>query len=147
MMSKERNTGSPQYKSFGLALQALVVLAQNHGDTCPSCYIAESLHSEATLLRRILANLVRANILETREGREGGYLLKKDPALLTVADVYIALEVGEAQSRGLLDTTCDSIHGIRMNVVFTELLREVDRSILETLKHYTIADLVHKEVY
>lgn len=145
MMVKERITGSPQYKSFGLAVQALVVLANNQGNTCPSCYIAQSLHSEATLLRRILANLVRENILGTREGREGGYLLKKDPKLLTLAEVYIALEVGTAKYKAMIDTTCENELGIRFRADFTEILNEVDRNILETFKRYTIADLAHKE--
>jgi len=144
-MVKERMTGSPEYKSFGLAVQALVVLANHQGDTCPSCYIAESLHSEATLLRRILANLVRENILETREGREGGYRLKIDPELLTLAEVYRALEVGEAQFKTMLHTTCENELGIQLRADFTKILGEMDQSILDTLENYTIADLAQKE--
>lgn len=143
-MRKERNTGSLQYKSFGLALQALVVLART-GGICPSCDIAKSLHSEATLLRRILAKLVRGQILETREGRDGGYLLKKSPESLTLAEVYVALEVGEAKSRAVIDTTCSNAFGLRMKEEFAGIMNEVDRSILATLEGYTVADLA-KEI-
>lgn len=83
-MSLEKPAGIFSYKMFGLSLQALVVLTKQK-DTCPSWDIAQHLRSEATQLRRVLAKLVRENILETKEGRDGGYRLKKPANTVTLA--------------------------------------------------------------
>lgn len=142
-MKTEKSTGAFNQKMFGLAMQALVVLSVN-ADTCPSCEIAQHLKSEATQLRRILAKLVRENILETREGRDGGYRLKRPPEAITLADVYIALQVGEPLCTGIMVTTGDHPFGMTMNTVFGGIKSEVDRAVLDVLKRYTIADLAEQ---
>lgn len=45
-------------------------------------------------MRRTMAKLTREHILVTREGRDGGYLLNRAPEELTLAEIYLALEVG-----------------------------------------------------
>ncbi|NJJ41753.1 RrF2 family transcriptional regulator [Paenibacillus apii] len=142
----KRNIGSLQYKSFGLALQALVLLAKD-GGTCPSCEIAKMMSSEPTLLRRILAKLAKASILVTREGRDGGYALNKAPDQLTLAEVYRALEVGEARHEAVSGTMCVNDFGTQMKKACCGILEEVDRSVTEVLKNYTVADVVRKAEY
>lgn len=142
-MKAEKSTGTFNHRMFGLSLQALIVLSKNAA-ICPSCEIAQHLQSEATQLRRILAKLVRENILETREGRDGGYRLKKPAETITLAEVYAALQVGEPLCGGIMDTIGDHPLGLRMNAVFAELKAEIDQSVLEVLKQYTIADLAER---
>lgn len=142
-MTKTRNSGALQYKSFGLVLQALVILA-NKGNTCSSCEIAELLASEATLLRRTMAKLTREQILVTREGRDGGYALNRAPEDLTLAEVYRALEVGEARSKAVSETMCGNDFGVQMKEACGDLLEEMDRSVLGVLERYTLADMVRK---
>lgn len=142
----KRNIGSLQYKSFGLALQALVVLAKE-GGTCPSCEIAKLMSSEPTLLRRILAKLAKEAILVTREGRDGGYRLGKAPEQLTLAEVYRALEVGEARHQAVSGTTCTNEFGLQMKNALSDILDEVDSGIIGILNHYTVADVVSKAGY
>jgi len=64
--------------AFGLAVQALAFLAIS--DTvCPSQQIAKIMKSGTSVMRRVMAPLVRANLVEAREGRDGGYLLANPP--------------------------------------------------------------------
>jgi Rrf2 family transcriptional repressor of oqxAB len=145
-MIKTRNTGSLQYKSFGLALQAMVILAHKAA-TCSSCEMAELLESEATSLRRILASLVRENILVTREGRDGGYLLNKAPEDTTLAEIYQALEVGESRNKAVNDTMCVTNFGTQMKEACGDILEEMDQSVIGVLEQYTLADLMRKVGY
>lgn len=145
-MTKTRNPGSLQYKSFGLALQAMVVLAHK-ASTCSSCEMAEHLDSEATALRRILASLVREDLLVTREGRDGGYLLNKVPGEITLAEIYRALEVGESRSKAVNDTMCVNRFGTNMKAACGDILEEMDESVTKVLEKYTLADLVLKAGY
>lgn len=145
-MPKTRNSGALQYKSFGLVLQALVIMARK-GNTCSSCEIAGHLSSEPTLLRRVLGNLTRENILVTREGRDGGYLLNRAPEDLTLAEVYLALEVGESRCNAVNNTMCNDPFGERMKAACTDVLEDMDRSVLGVLEKYTLADIVRRTEY
>lgn len=143
-MNPEKCTGNHHPKWFGLALQALVILSQERVQTCPSGELASYLQSEATLLRRILAVLAREGILETREGRDGGYRLRRDPESLTLAEVYTALQVGDPLCYGIKETAGTHPFGQEMNAAFEELTVQMNRSLQELLGRYTIADLARR---
>ncbi|ACT03584.1 Rrf2 family transcriptional regulator [Paenibacillus sp. JDR-2] len=137
---KERCSSAPNHKWFGLSLQALVVLSRKP-NACTSAELAGHMKSEATMLRRVLAKLAREQLLETREGRDGGYRLKRAPETITLADVYLALRVGEPLCSGMLDTTGIHDFGQEMRVAFMEITDEVERRTLEVLRQVTIAQL------
>jgi Rrf2 family transcriptional repressor of oqxAB len=144
VMNPEKCIGHHHPKWFGLALQALVVLSREQVETCPSGELAAYLQSEATLLRRILAVLAREGILETREGRDGGYRLKRNPAAVTLDEVYDALQVGDPLCFGIKETAGTHSFGLEMKAAFQHLTEEMDRSLKEVLQRYTIADLAER---
>ncbi|GGA30650.1 RrF2 family transcriptional regulator [Paenibacillus physcomitrellae] len=133
---------SPNFKWFGLALQSLVVLSRLGEEPCPSHAIAKATGSEATLIRRILSQLALGGILETREGRVGGYLLKRSPAQITLDEVYLALERKDLHWSAMLETVgpCESQKDLKGS--FTEIIGRINGSMLDILKDYTIADLI-----
>ncbi|MFF2480849.1 RrF2 family transcriptional regulator [Paenibacillus sp. NPDC058071] len=142
-MQTEKCTSSPNHKWFGLALQAMVILARKQ--TCiSSAELAVHLKSEATLLRRIMAKLVKEGLLDTREGRDGGYRLGRPPEEITLADVYSALRVGDPFCSGVIDTTGVHEFGQEMKAAFTEITDEVERRTVEVLQQGTIAQLAER---
>ncbi|HWO76882.1 MAG TPA: Rrf2 family transcriptional regulator [Bacillus sp. (in: firmicutes)] len=140
----EKCTGNFHPKWFGLAVQALIILAKENIQTCPSGEIAGYLQSEATLIRRVLAVLAREGFLETREGRDGGYRLKKAPQLITLADVYNAFQVGSPLCFSIKETTGTHQFGVEMKAVFSDITNEMEESMREVLRQYTIADLAER---
>ncbi|WP_020617271.1 RrF2 family transcriptional regulator [Paenibacillus daejeonensis] len=142
-MKRSQHSCSANGKAFGLALQALALMT-DHPCRHPSSHIADHLCSEATQIRRILAKLAQENILEVREGRDGGYWLARDPASLTFAEVYKALHVNEPFGDGMLDSTGDHPLGVRMHEALLGMAEEINQSIMELLGQRTIADLVTK---
>jgi Rrf2 family protein len=145
-MAKTRSSGALQYKSFGLVLQALVLLARK-GNTCSSCELAELLSSEATLLRKTMAKLTREQILTTKEGRDGGYALNRIPEELTLAEIYQALEAGETRCQAVNDPMCGNALGEQMKEACSDIIEEMDRSMMAVLEKYTLADMVRKTGY
>jgi Rrf2 family transcriptional repressor of oqxAB len=143
-MNPEKCTGNHHPKWFGLAVQALVILSKEQIQTCPSGELAGHLQSEATLLRRILAVLAREGILETREGRDGGYRLKRDPKSVTLDEVYTALQVGDPLCFGIKDTTGTHPFGQDMRAAFQDLTREMDQGLKKVLSRYTVADMAER---
>jgi Rrf2 family transcriptional repressor of oqxAB len=143
-MDAEKCTGNYHPKWFGLAVQALIILSNENIQTCPSVEIAGYLQSEATLLRRVMAVLAREGLIETREGRDGGYRLLRAPESITLADVYSALRVGSPLCFGIKETTGTHPFGIEMKAAFTDITNEMDQSLREVLSRYTIADLAER---
>ncbi|MGO4345159.1 Rrf2 family transcriptional regulator [Paenibacillus sp. MCAF9] len=142
-MKTEKASGSTHSKWFGLALQALVILS--HKSECyPSAAIAGCLNSEATQLRKVLAKLAAGQLIETREGRDGGYRLKRPPEAISLAEVYIALKVGEPLCSGMLDTISLNDAGLNMKSAFMDIANEIEQNTIETLQQFTIAQLAQK---
>ncbi|MCM3782241.1 Rrf2 family transcriptional regulator [Neobacillus mesonae] len=133
------------YKSFGLAVQALVTL-EKHSGKCSSSEIANYLHSESTLIRRILKTLTIGEIIESIEGRDGGYRLKKDVKDITLAEVYSLLEVHNSISESMLDGTEKHCFADQIRDSFKNILSEIEQSTLSILETHTIGDLVEKSV-
>ena len=69
--------------SFNLAVHALVCLSHS-GRSLSSEALAENICTNPTRVRRVLAGLKKAGMVETREGCDGGYRLTADPATLTL---------------------------------------------------------------
>ncbi|WP_138755218.1 RrF2 family transcriptional regulator [Paenibacillus sinopodophylli] len=142
-MKSDRLTSSAQPKWFGLALQALVILSQKP-EVYPSAAIADCLKSEATQLRKVLAKLATAKLIETREGRDGGYRLNRAPELISLADVYSALKVGEPLCSGMLDTIGCRASSLQMESAFVDIATEIEEKIRESLEQHTIAQLAER---
>lgn len=143
-MTRSRNSGAPPYKSFVLVLQALIIMARKEGNTCSSCEIAGHLSSEPTVLRKALAKLTKEQILVTREGRDGGYMLNRSPEELTLAEIYLAMEVDGLQSNALIETMYGNTFGAQMKSACGGILEEMNQSALGILQKYTLADLVRR---
>ena len=64
--------------SFNLAVHALVCLSHS-GRSLSSEALAENICTNPTRVRRVLAGLKKAGMVETREGLDGGYRLCTRP--------------------------------------------------------------------
>ncbi|HWQ00125.1 MAG TPA: Rrf2 family transcriptional regulator [Vicinamibacterales bacterium] len=76
---------------FGIALHALALLARRP-EGCSSGELARSINVHPVVLRRVLADIRRAGLVQAREGRRGGYRLRRSPGTVTLADVYRIVE-------------------------------------------------------
>ena len=78
---------------FIVAIHALSVLARNSGKG-PVCsnMIAQSVHTNPVVIRRLMTELEKANLVKSVAGRAGGFELNRDAAQITLADVYFAVE-------------------------------------------------------
>ncbi|WP_139995997.1 RrF2 family transcriptional regulator [Paenibacillus paridis] len=142
-MKTDRAASTAHPKWFGLALQALVILSRK-SEIYPSAAIADCLKSEATQLRKVLAKLAAAQLIETKEGRDGGYRLKRAPESLTLAEVYLALKVGEPLCSGMLDTVCTKDSSMLMQSAFVDIANEIEEKTIDTLQQHTIAQLAER---
>lgn len=132
---------------FRVAVQALVILA-GKDEACSSAILAEGLDAHAVFLRRVLAQLARANLVAAREGRDGGYRLARPADQITLADVFCAIHhvtAGEAadevnQTLGAADAADFDPTGVAP--ILDAVGQEVELQALGVFARHTIASLV-----
>lgn len=128
---------------FPVAVQALVFLAgtDQTANVChSSSAIAQDLQSHAVFLRRILAQLARADLIVAREGRDGGYRLARPPEQITLAAVYHAVTAPEPTNHA---ADCDDVP-TPVQSVLDEIEAEAERRRLDVLCHMTLASVLER---
>lgn len=73
---------------YTVAIHALLLLEGPEGGRTSSDWIAGSVNTNPVFIRRILARLGEAKLVEGEQGRAGGYRLTRDPRKVTLWDVY-----------------------------------------------------------
>ena len=132
--------------SFNLAVHALVCLSHS-GRSLSSEALAENICTNPTRVRRVLAGLKRAGLVETREGSDGGYRLCADPASLSlrqVAEAVNARFVDCAWRSGDIDRDCAICSG--MAGVMDALYRQLNEQCAAYLSRLTVVD-IEKELF
>jgi len=78
---------------FIVAIHAMSVLARHYGKgpVC-SAAVAESVHTNPVVIRRLMGDLERAKLVRAVAGRCGGFVLERRAGEITLADVYRAVE-------------------------------------------------------
>ena len=79
---------------FATGVHVLVLLAAKPDTLQTSTDIAEKLDTNPVVVRRVLASLQQANLIESQKGPTGGSRLLKTPKAISLADVYKAVETG-----------------------------------------------------
>ena len=102
--------------------------------------MAQDLKAHAVFLRRVLAHLVRANLIQAREGRDGGYRLARSAEQITLAEVYQAVNVADPAEH------TDGTRGVNVRVqsVLDEMRAEAEQCLLEVLERSTLASVLER---
>ena len=110
---------------------AWIGLYQRRGnEVATSEQIASSVNTNPVVIRRLLGDLRKAGIVESRRGQGAGWSLARDLRSITLLDVYEAVEPGPlfAMHRTAPDPECVVGHGIQT------AMRRVYDGIEETLR-------------
>ena len=70
-------------------------IRQNQFEFLSTADISKYLSIPKPTLVKILQNLNIANIIETKEGKQGGIRLMKEPSKITVLEIFDAMEKGK----------------------------------------------------
>ncbi len=75
---------------YGVRL--MVYLATEGGKTVPRAEVSSAMDIPSEFLAKIAQHLARAGLLEIKQGRMGGYRLKRSPEEITLLEIVEALE-------------------------------------------------------
>jgi Rrf2 family protein len=126
-------------KKADYGLMAMKHLAEHgHQAACSAKDVADSYGIPQEALAKILQRLVKAGLLHSQHGTNGGYILARDPGSIT------AFEVIRAIDGPLFITSCVTVRGEcdqSDRCTIREPLRRVNESIEEVLKRISIAEM------
>jgi Rrf2 family transcriptional regulator, cysteine metabolism repressor len=129
-------------------VRVMVDLARRGGaDPVPLAEIAECEGLPLAYLEHLVARLRRAGLIESRRGAHGGYLLAREPAQITMAEVVEALEGRIAPIECISSAPDGTIRCSRESdpdhVCTTKVLwTRVRAAILTTLQQTSLEDLI-----
>lgn len=128
---------------FCVAVHALVYL-DHKGVFVSSEELADNICTNPARVRKVLARLKAAELVQTREGSVGGFRFCGDAAAVTLADVARALDVRFVSANwrsGDVDKACLVSSG--MGALMDHILEELDENCYRELAKQTLADVSH----
>lgn len=132
--------------SFGIGLHAMVALAYNEGKRIPSSALAKGIGANAVTIRRILAQLGAAGLVDTVSGPGGGSCLARAASKITAFDVYEAIGTPPFVTGHTKDPQQICVVSQCMPSIFERLENEVAEKAIPVLRKTTLQSLVDQEV-
>lgn len=127
-------------------MHAMVALAYNDGERLPSSALAKSIDANAVTVRRVLAQLTAAGLVDTISGPGGGATLARPARQITAYDVYEAVGAPSFLT-GHSKTPQDvCIVSKCMPNVFQRLDQDVASKAIPVLRKTTLQSLVDQEI-
>ena len=129
-------------------VRVMVDLARRGGaEPVALAEIAEAEGLPLAYLEHLVARLRRAGLVESRRGAHGGYLLAREPAEITMAEVVEALEGRIAPIECISSSPDGTISCVResdpAHICTTKVLwTRVRAAIVHTLQETTLAELI-----
>lgn len=125
---------------FAVAVHTLTLIAQGAGEPVTSEYIAGSVNTNPSLVRRILSQLTRAGLTTSQMGTGGGALLARPADRITLRDVYRAVDDAElfALHREQPNPACPV--GRNIQALLERRIDAATRALEAELDRTTIAD-------
>lgn len=116
----------------------LAQLAHSRGELSTCGAVADATHLGQPTVSKLLKLLVRAGLVVSERGVQGGYALARPPELISAAEIIDALEgpvaITECSS---LQGACDLESFCRVGVAW----QKINRSIRKALQTVSLADL------
>ncbi|TXJ79227.1 Rrf2 family transcriptional regulator [Streptomyces lavendulae] len=112
------------------------------GTVATSEQIAESVNTNPVVIRRLLGDLRKAGLVSSRRGAGAGWVLARDPAQISLLEVYDAVEPGAlfALHRALPNQECPVGRGIQP--VMQEVYDQAEAAVRQELGKSTLADVL-----
>ncbi len=124
---------------FSVAIHILVLISQAPDIT--SKQLAQSVGTNASYIRKVLALLKNAGIVEGHKGRRG-YTLKISPEKLTLLEIYQAV-TGDVHILDIHQNPSDQCQvGKHIKPVLTSLFNDMEKTFSRSLSAGTLADCI-----
>ncbi|HPE58539.1 MAG TPA: Rrf2 family transcriptional regulator [Bacteroidales bacterium] len=132
--------------SFSKSILVVIFIAdkirQGQFEFLSTASISEVLNIPKPTLIKILQGLSADGIIETKEGKQGGIRLLKDPAQITVLDVLNAVEKGKPLFQTSYDIAAKGKRPDNAKVIITGLFAQSENQMKLVLAQKTIGQIL-----
>jgi len=132
--------------SFSKSILVVIFVADKirHGqfEFLSTASISEVLNIPKPTLIKILQGFSADGIIETKEGKQGGIRLLKDPAQITVLDVLHAVEKGKPLFQTSYDIAVKGKRPDNAQVIITGLFEQSENQMKQVLAQKTIGQIL-----
>jgi Rrf2 family protein len=127
---------------FVVAVHVLSILARNAGKG-PVCShtIAQSVHTNPVVIRRLMSELEKAKLVISTAGRSGGFELGRPALHVTLADIYSAVEDETVFRMHKLDPDTECPVAMQMRNVLVPKLRAAELAMTGSLQSTSLEDV------
>ena len=127
---------------FIVAVHAMSVLARfaGKGPVC-SAIVAQSVHTNPVVIRRLMTELEKATLVRSVAGRSGGFELSRDAASISLADVYFAVEDESVFRMHKIDPLSNCPVAAQLGKILSAPLRAAECALHSSLAKTTIRDV------
>ncbi len=127
---------------FAVAIHILTLLARRHPEPLTSARMANSVTTNPVVLRRLLGDLRRAGLVESRPGNSGGWRLCRQPEQITLLDCYLAVREGSLFGLPVQKPNPHCSVGRTITQSLCEIFQEAEQALQERLAQIDLAQVV-----
>lgn len=129
---------------FSISVHILTLLEKAQGEMTSSEYLAGSININPVLVRKELSNLRKHGLVESKEGKSGGFTLGRPARQIVLSDVYQAVRQTPilGQSKNSPNPACPV--GREINNHLDDIYAEAEDAVIKRLGKTTLADFVRK---
>lgn len=129
---------------FAITVHILTLLSKFPDEYLSSEFIAGSMNMNAVLVRKEIANLRKNNIVESKEGKNGGTRLLKSASKISMDDIFKLTfeEITLGFSKNEPNPDCPV--GKQINKNLDELYKEINSKISSQLSTISLEDFSDK---
>ena len=127
---------------FSIAVHLMIALGFNCERQATSSELAMSINTSPSFVRRILAKLSKANLVNTTTGKSGSCLLAKKPENISLLEIYKAVDA--PQTFAIHDYPVQSHCFVSSNIeaVMQKVLTRAQNSFEGSLGETSLAELI-----
>ncbi|MBD1384486.1 Rrf2 family transcriptional regulator [Mucilaginibacter rigui] len=128
---------------FPIAMHIMTLLC-TADDYLSSDYMAGSINVNPVLVRKELSNLIKHQLITSREGKNGGYTLSKPATSISLASIYQSVKQGNVlgQAKNQPNPACPI--GKQINNHLKDLDNEIEQAMLNKLGTTNLAAFCKK---
>ena len=132
----------PASCQFATGVHLLALLAQSPDAFRTSNEIAESTMTHPVVVRRLMARLQEAGMVETQKGPGGGVRLSRLPRQITLAEVYKAVETSEPLHLPHTPPNKNCPIGHALQRILEEIFSRAESALTNELARTTLSDVL-----
>ena len=127
---------------FAMAVHVMTMLAKHCDRPVKSSYLAESVNTNAVVIRRLLCNLHEAGLAVSQKGYSGGTCLTKTPKEISLLDIYEAVSHDNIFGLHAKEPNQNCDVGSTITTVLGSLQTEISQTVKERFDSYRLQDII-----